>query len=61
MPGERVWMYPSEQMFYNAMKRKGWRPSEGDMNTVVSIHNAVNERAWAEACPRAMQGLQGHF
>ena len=41
-------MYPSEQMFFNAMQRKGWRPSEGDMRTVVSIHNAVNERAWAE-------------
>ena len=46
--GGRVWMYPSEQMFFNAMQRKGWRPSEGDMRTVVSIHNAVNERAWSE-------------
>ncbi|KAK9810244.1 hypothetical protein WJX72_007204 [[Myrmecia] bisecta] len=45
---ERVWMYPSEQMFYNAMKRKGWSPSEDDMHNVVAIHNAVNERAWAE-------------
>ena len=43
----RVWLYPSEQMFFNAMQRKGWRPSEGDMRTVVSIHNAVNERAWS--------------
>ena len=46
--GGRVWMYPSEQMFFNAMRRKGWRPSEGNMRTVVSIHNAVNERAWSE-------------
>ena len=45
-------MYPSEQMFYNAMKRKGWKPSEGDMKTVVSIHNAVNERAWSEVRSR---------
>ena len=43
-----VWTYPSEQMFYNAMKRKGWEPSEDDMTAVVAIHNAVNERAWRE-------------
>ncbi len=41
-------MYPSEQMFYNAMKRKGWSPSEQDMQSVVAIHNGVNERAWSE-------------
>jgi len=43
-----TWVYPSEQMFYNAMKRKGWSPSEDDMSAVVAIHNAVNERAWRE-------------
>ena len=42
------WVYPSEQMFFNAMKRKGWGPKEEDMPVVVSIHNAVNERAWGE-------------
>ena len=45
---EAAWQYPSPQMFYNAMKRKGWRPAERDMDMVVAIHNAVNERAWAE-------------
>jgi cytochrome c heme-lyase len=45
---EGNWVYPSEQMFYNAMKRKGWTPSEEDMTAVVAIHNAVNERAWRE-------------
>eukprot|EP00879_Flechtneria_rotunda_P016092 GHRR01016833.1.p1 GENE.GHRR01016833.1~~GHRR01016833.1.p1 ORF type:complete len:222 (+),score=51.89 GHRR01016833.1:36-668(+) len=45
-PGTDVWMYPSEQQFYNAMQRKGWDPSEKDMNRVVAIHNTVNERAW---------------
>jgi cytochrome c heme-lyase len=35
-------------MFYNAMKKKGWIPSEDDMTAVVAIHNAVNERAWKE-------------
>lgn len=45
---EPTWVYPSEQQFFNAMKRKGWKPQEEDMTTVVAIHNAVNERTWAE-------------
>ena len=43
-----TWRYPSEQMFYNAIVRKGWTPEEGDMSNVISIHNAVNERCWEE-------------
>ncbi|KAI1736467.1 cytochrome c/c1 heme-lyase [Xylaria scruposa] len=42
------WIYPSERMFFDAMKRKGHDPQAADMRTVVPIHNAVNERAWAE-------------
>ncbi|KAJ2840592.1 Cytochrome c1 heme lyase [Coemansia sp. 'formosensis'] len=42
-----MWVYPSEQMFFNAMRRKNWSPQESDMHTVVPIHNAVNERCWA--------------
>ncbi|KAI0205581.1 cytochrome c/c1 heme-lyase [Astrocystis sublimbata] len=42
------WIYPSERMFFEAMKRKGHDPKTADMQTVVPIHNAVNERAWAE-------------
>jgi len=45
---EPLWVYPSQQMFYNAMKRKGYSPQEEEMDAVVAIHNAVNERAWAE-------------
>ncbi|KAJ2861126.1 Cytochrome c1 heme lyase [Coemansia erecta] len=41
-----VWIYPSEQMFFNAMKRKRWDPQEPDMKYVVPIHNAVNEMCW---------------
>lgn len=52
-----TWVYPSEQMFYNAMKRKGWTPSEDDMPAVVAIHNAVNERAWREI--QSWEALQG--
>eukprot|EP00124_Ichthyophonus_hoferi_P004765 Ihof_evm2s570 gene=Ihof_evmTU2s570 len=40
------WIYPSPQMFYNAMKRKGWSPYEKDMEVVVAIHNRVNENTW---------------
>ena len=50
-PGDTVvWQYPSEQMFYNAMKRKGWDAQEEDMPAIVAIHNGVNERAWHQVC-----------
>ena len=47
------WVYPSAQMFYNAMRRKGFEPQEEDMRTVVAIHNTVNERTWREITPRS--------
>ncbi|KAI8899005.1 cytochrome c/c1 heme-lyase [Globomyces pollinis-pini] len=40
------WVYPSEQMFFNAMKRKNWNPNEKDMKSIIPIHNAVNEQCW---------------
>lgn len=43
---DKLWIYPSEQMFFNAMRRKNWSPDEQDMSVVVPIHNAVNEMAW---------------
>eukprot|EP01147_Barroeca_monosierra_P007561 gene7561-9840_t len=46
--GDQHWQYPSQQMFYNAMKRKGWNPMEDDMPAVVAIHNSVNETAWRQ-------------
>jgi cytochrome c heme-lyase len=42
------WIYPSEKMFFDAMKRKGYSSDAKDMKTIVPIHNAVNERAWKE-------------
>ena len=45
-PYDGTWTFPSPQRFYNAMTKKGWSPNERDMQTIVSIHNAVNERAW---------------
>ncbi|KDO30077.1 hypothetical protein SPRG_05268 [Saprolegnia parasitica CBS 223.65] len=47
---EGTWSYPSEQMFFNALKRKGKGEDvhEGHINTIVSIHNNMNERAWEQ-------------
>jgi cytochrome c heme-lyase len=41
-----TWLYPSPQMFYNAMQRKGKDPCVEDMDVIVSIHNVVNEQTW---------------
>lgn len=48
--GSGNWVYPSEKMFFEAMRRKGYDANSADMKTVVPIHNAVNERAWAQIC-----------
>lgn len=47
------WVYPSEQMFWNAMKKKGWNwkdeaIKQKDMENIIKIHNVNNERAWQE-------------
>merc|ERR1711920_346985 len=42
------WMYPSEQMYFNAMLKKGWNPDAKDMKSIVNIHNAVNEQGWSQ-------------
>ena len=42
------WVYPSQAQFYAAMERKNHSPQAPDMKVIVPIHNAVNERAWAE-------------
>lgn len=45
-----VWVYPSQQMFYNALSRKGKATDveEADMDAVVAVHNSMNEATWAE-------------
>ncbi|XP_023388046.1 cytochrome c-type heme lyase isoform X2 [Pteropus vampyrus] len=50
---EKKWVYPSEQMFWNAMLRKGWKwkdddISQRDMYNIIRIHNQNNEQAWKE-------------
>ena len=46
IPDVQRWQYPSEQQFYNAMLRKGYRPPAETIPSVLQIHNAVNERSW---------------
>lgn len=51
--GDDKWVYPSQQMFWNAMLRKGWRwepedIKQQDMSAIISIHNRNNEEAWEE-------------
>ncbi|XP_069795170.1 holocytochrome c-type synthase-like [Narcine bancroftii] len=50
---DKHWVYPSEQMFWNAMLRKGWRWRNedimpNDMTNIIKIHNQNNEQAWNE-------------
>lgn len=44
----RTWDYPSPQQFYNALVRKGWETPEEHVQTMVDIHNWLNEQAWGE-------------
>ncbi|KAF2647622.1 hypothetical protein K491DRAFT_723284 [Lophiostoma macrostomum CBS 122681] len=44
-----LWEYPSPQQMYNAMLRKGYTDTPADaVESMVSIHNFLNEGAWAE-------------
>ncbi|KAI8101898.1 hypothetical protein M9434_006960 [Picochlorum sp. BPE23] len=45
---DTTWLYPSPQMFYNALKRKGKGDDveEKDMESVVAAHNTMNEITW---------------
>ena len=58
---EDNWVYPSQQMFYNALRRKGWEfgpedLEQSDMDHIIKIHNANNESAWEE-----VQDLQSAY
>jgi len=46
--GNSKWEYPSPQQFYNALVRKGWETPEEHVETMVHIHNFLNEEAWEE-------------
>ncbi|KAL3941877.1 MAG: hypothetical protein SGBAC_003828 [Bacillariaceae sp.] len=47
----QTWTYPSPQQFYNALSRKGKLgndTAEEDMESVVALHNNMNEKTWAQ-------------
>ena len=43
-----TWTYPSAQMFYNALARKGklGDTREEEIDSVVALHNNMNEKTW---------------
>lgn len=45
---DTTWLYPSPQMFFNALRRKGKGDdvAEQQMDAVVRAHNAMNEMTW---------------
>lgn len=47
-----TWTYPSPQMFYNALARKGklGNTDETDIVSVVALHNNMNEKTWKSVC-----------
>ncbi|KAF8537715.1 cytochrome c/c1 heme-lyase [Trichophaea hybrida] len=48
--GEK-WEYPSPQQMYNAMRRKGYEDAPEDaVESMVAVHNWLNEGAWNEIC-----------
>ncbi|KZV94603.1 cytochrome c and c1 heme-lyase [Exidia glandulosa HHB12029] len=59
------WEYPSPQQFYNALVRKGWETPEEHIESMVDIHNFLNDQAWAQVLqwernrdPEQAQNLQ---
>jgi hypothetical protein len=47
---ESTWLYPSPQMFWNSLVRKGKADGvqETDIDMVIAIHNEMNERTWKQ-------------
>lgn len=42
------WIYPSAQQFYNALVKKGFETDEDDVDSMVFVHNVLNEVAWKQ-------------
>lgn len=45
---EEKWVYPSPAQFHAALQRKERAGEAKDMDIIVPIHNAVNERCWEQ-------------
>lgn len=45
-----TWLYPSPQMFWNALVRKNKTEgaSEADIDAVIAVHNNMNETTWKQ-------------
>ena len=59
---DNTWVYPSPQMFWNALVRKNKTDgaSEQDMETVVAVHNNMNENTWRQVLSwEALHPTQG--
>lgn len=41
-----TWKYPSPKMFYHALLRKGYETDPKDIESMLSIHNQLNEGVW---------------
>jgi len=57
-----TWTYPSPQQFYNALARKGKLDedtAEEDMESVVALHNNMNEKTWAQVVEWELQTYGG--
>jgi cytochrome c heme-lyase len=47
--GDGNWEYPSPQQMYNAMLKKGYTDTPAEhVESMVAVHNFLNEGAWAE-------------
>lgn len=59
------WEYPSPQQMYNAMRRKGYEDAPEDaVESMVAVHNWINEGAWMEICDweeKFGRGVMGYF
>lgn len=63
------WVYPSPQMFWDAMRRKGSLPehlkdssspqAQSELDWIVTIHNVVNEQCWQEICKWERFNVEG--
>ncbi len=42
------WQYPSASMFYNALVRKGKGVPPSEVDSMLAIHNGLNDAVWAE-------------
>ena len=45
---ESKWEYPSAQQFYHALLRRNKTAEEDVMDSIVFVHNRVNEDSWQQ-------------